>query len=140
MPRRAVPAPEFLDFLNPRTDPCVPTLNRRSDGGYYILNHHHDHHTWQIVGDGVRHLERRGIQVGQFFPTDLFMQLYMNGWVYTGESRSRTGALRAIKALAPHELEQAIKTFHSSRGERMACLQHSPLSWVARRRTMRERT
>ena len=63
----------------------MPTLERRvGDGEYYIRHFFHEHHTWQVVGEGVRALRNRGITEGKYFSTDLFMDLLTKGLVYHG--------------------------------------------------------
>lgn len=63
----------------------MPTLQLRADGCFYIRHFYRDHSTWQVLGEGVRYLERRGFIEGQRFSTDVFMDLYMRGLVYHGE-------------------------------------------------------
>jgi hypothetical protein len=62
-------------------------LHLRQDGCYYIRHFYSGHSTWQVVGDGVVFLRNRGIkEEGQYFPTDLFMDLWQRGLVYYGDA------------------------------------------------------
>jgi hypothetical protein len=90
----------------------MPTLQRRQDGAYFIRNYYHDYHTWQVVADGVRFLELRGATEGAFFSTDLFMQLYMNGWVFTGNGPRLKMRSPVVSALVPPALAERLQRFH----------------------------
>lgn len=63
----------------------MPTLNRRSDGGYFVRHFYRDHSTWQITGEGVRYLERRRILEDMKFSTDLFVDLWVRRHVFYGQ-------------------------------------------------------
>lgn len=63
----------------------MPTLQRRVDGSYYLRHFYRDHNTWQILGAGVRYLERRGIREGDRFATDMFIELWLRQLVYHGD-------------------------------------------------------
>lgn len=91
----------------------MPTLQRRSDGGFFIRNFHRDdHHTWQLRADGVRYLERRGIVEGSCFSTALMMQLYVNGWIYTGSGP--TPLKRSAAQAIPPALLSAVRGLHAA--------------------------
>lgn len=63
----------------------MPTLEKRiEDGGFYIRHFFHEHNTWQVLGEGVRFLQNRGVSEGGRFSTDLFMDLWIRGLVYHG--------------------------------------------------------
>lgn len=97
----------------------MPTLQRRNDGGFFIRNFHRDdHHTWQVRADGVRFLERRGVREGCFFDTALMMQLYVNGWIYTGAGpvASRRSAAQAM----PPALLSSVRALHAALVSRSA--------------------
>lgn len=65
----------------------MPTLEQRNtDGGYFIRQFYRDHHTWQVVGEGVRFLANRGVVAGSRFSTDLFFELWRKGLVYHGQT------------------------------------------------------
>lgn len=61
----------------------MPTLVHKNHGLYIVRHFYHHNATWQIDRDGVLFLKSRGIGSGQRFGTDLFMQLWMRGMVYT---------------------------------------------------------
>lgn len=90
----------------------MPTLARRQDGCYIVRHFHGQFMTWQITADGVMYLQRRGVNEGGSFSTERFMQLWMNGWVYTGDHPG----LQPIRPVGdpdvPSELRQAIQSFH----------------------------
>lgn len=63
----------------------MPTLQQKGDGDYIVRGFHHDQHsTWQVLGEGVRVLARRGIRDGQWFSTDVFMELLTRRLAYHG--------------------------------------------------------
>jgi len=66
----------------------MPTLEKRiEDGGYYIRDFvRGEYRTWQVQGEGVRILARRGITEGERFSKDLFMDLMTKRLVYHGDS------------------------------------------------------
>jgi hypothetical protein len=66
----------------------MPTLNQRIDGCYYVRHFYRDHSTWQVDADGVRYLRDRRIRTGDWFATDVFMEMWARSLVYTG-SRPR---------------------------------------------------
>ena len=61
----------------------MPTLERRKDGCHFVRHFYRGHSTWQIQGEGVRYLERRGIKEEDHFRTDLFMELGMQKYRIT---------------------------------------------------------
>jgi len=63
----------------------MPTLVQKSDGAYIVQHYYQEYCTWQVGGDGVRFLRERGVGDGDRFPTDLFMELWMRGMVWTGD-------------------------------------------------------
>ena len=83
----------------------MPTLQRRvDDGGYYIRHFFHEHHTWQILGDGITILANRNIREGNYFRTELFMELLRRGLIYHGIGPTHTSA-REPKPLDAHVAE-----------------------------------
>lgn len=61
----------------------MPRLLERSDGCHYIRHFFHDHATWQVDRKGVLFLRERGVNDGDKFPTELFMDTWQLGLVYT---------------------------------------------------------
>jgi hypothetical protein len=112
----------------------MPTLQRRNDGGFFIRNFHRDdHHTWQVRADGVRFLERRGVREGSFFDTALMMQLYVNGWIYTGAGS--VAPRRSSTQTIPPALLTAVRALHSALVSRDA---HVAVQYVASSEASRE--
>lgn len=91
----------------------VPTLEKRiGDGGFYIRHFFRDHHTWQIVGEGVRILAYRGVAAGERFSTDLFMTLWRQRLVYHGNQNQTGSRLASVDARVKTDLERRITEFY----------------------------
>jgi hypothetical protein len=69
----------------------MPRLVQKNDGLYIVRHFYQQNATWQIDADGVLFLKGRGVRAGELFETDLFMEMWMRGMVYTG-TRRRTPA------------------------------------------------
>ena len=67
----------------------MPRLVERSDGCHYIRHFYRDHATWQIDRKGVLFLRERGVNTGDKFPTELFMEMWEGGLVYTEAGRAK---------------------------------------------------
>lgn len=61
----------------------MPRLVERKDGCHYIRHFYRDSATWQVDRKGVFFLRERGVNVGDLFPTELFMEMWELGLVYT---------------------------------------------------------
>ena len=90
----------------------MPTLQRRNDGCFFVSHFYREHHTWQIQGEGVRFLERRGIREGSRFPTDLFMELWMRGLVYHGNSTANRPIALCRDTVAMAAVRTHVRKFH----------------------------
>ena len=90
----------------------MPTLQRRDDGGFFIHHFYRDHNTWQILGDGVRYLERRGVKEGGRFSTDTFMRLWMLGLIYYGNTPANRPAAIPPGTGVVAALRNSVRAFH----------------------------
>ena len=61
----------------------MPRLLEPSDGCRYVHHFYRDHATWQVDRRGVLFLRERGINDGDKFSTELFMDMWQRGLVYT---------------------------------------------------------
>src|SRR5262245_44724974 len=90
----------------------MPTLRRRKDGCCYIHHFYESHHTWQIDGDGVLYLKRRGIRDGDWFSTTLFMKLWSLGLIYHGDVSPNRSPLSLRVTEAESTVVARIREFH----------------------------
>lgn len=91
----------------------MATIQRRADGGFYIRQFYQDHHTWQILGAGVRYLEFRGIKEGDSFSTSLFMELWQRGLVYHGERIPIAVEPARLDAASERALRERVSELHT---------------------------
>ncbi|HLY63297.1 MAG TPA: hypothetical protein VKV95_21340 [Terriglobia bacterium] len=91
----------------------MPTLQRRiGDGGFFVRHFYRDHNTWQVTGEGVRYLGRREIKEGGRFSTELFMQLWIRGFVYYGNSPRNPWVEIRQDTVAEAAVRRNVKEFH----------------------------
>lgn len=67
----------------------MPELLERKDGCFYIHHFYRNHSTWQVDRKGIFFLRDRGVNVGDKFSTDLFLEMWRLDLVYTGTSRKQ---------------------------------------------------
>jgi hypothetical protein len=92
----------------------MPTLNRRLDGLFFVRHFYGEHHTWQVTSEGVRYLEFRGVGEGVHFTTTLFMEMVVQGLVYTGQ-RPKPGFSGGIRsAHLPDAMFPIVSSFHQA--------------------------
>jgi hypothetical protein len=94
----------------------MPRLAETKDGHCIVLHYYKQHSTWQIGGDGVQSLKRRGISLGDMFSTDLFMQLEQLGMVYIGSRPPVQVYQRLKETLPPHDraLHERAQAFYQA--------------------------
>jgi hypothetical protein len=90
----------------------MPTLQRRSDGGFFIRHFYQDHNTWQILGDGIRYLERRGVREGGWFSTDMFMELWRLGLIDHGNAPPNRPVATPPETVVAAALRRQVRDFH----------------------------
>ena len=90
----------------------MPTLQRRDDGGFFVRHLYREFNTWQILGDGVRYLERRGISEGNWFPTEMFMDLWMQCLVYYGDTPPKRPVVIPQDTAPMATLRSRVKEFY----------------------------
>jgi len=81
----------------------MPRLVETKVGHYIVRHYYKQYSTWQIEGDGVQFLKRRGVSLGDMFTTGLFMQLEQLGMVYVGKRPPIRVDQRLKETLSPYD-------------------------------------
>lgn len=83
----------------------MPRLEKRQDGGFFILHGYGGPSTWQIGPEGISYLKRRGVKVGAIFDKTLFFELHDRGLIWTESYQIDRKLTSTILSLGPEEKE-----------------------------------
>jgi hypothetical protein len=89
----------------------MPPLQRKVDGGFFTRHFHKDNNNWQISAEGIRYLERRGIELCERLPTETFMGLWMRGLIYYG-NKSPNSPVQPTETPEMVALRERFAEFH----------------------------